>query len=184
MAVKGFNIGGSRLGNPDRSWIAAQDVSVVGYSDTDIIVATLIYTGTKNGDTGNLFLQWRNVTDSGSFVDLSGSGELTYNATTDLVDFTSVVIGEKGCDPPETQSWEDGFEMEVRANLTLMLDADEYTENQIAVNLDNAHPGDEYAFRVYDVTAGVTVGVLVATLKIKALIPVFAMHYKKMQGNS
>ena len=161
-----FKYGGSRIANPSRVWQAAEDVSVSNYEDENMILAVLLYTLTKVGVEAEVTLQWRNKTDAGSFTDLSGSGELTWTAITDLVNLNTVVIGEKGCVPPGSQTWINGVEREGANTIWIALGIMHYTEYHWAVNLANAHEGDEYEFRLWDKTNSMVIGVCLATVTI------------------
>ena len=79
------------------------------YIDEDIVLAVCIYTS-KGPLDRQYKLQWRNVTDSGSFADVGASGEINY--TSPDIDLTTdeyaLVFADKRCSTPAGYSWQNG----------------------------------------------------------------------------
>jgi len=160
----------SRIGDSVRDWEAACDATKKNWNPIkDAVFVTNISTSGKGTQAQAYKLQWRNKTDypSGSFTDVGTSGDITYNAVTELVDDSIVYENEKGC----TCSgfiWQDGLENE-GDNLcpnsgTHSLPDGYYSELHWALDLDNALTGKEYEFQLYSVTEGVAVGIGLATI--------------------
>ncbi len=112
----------------------------------DFILATRIYT--SKGPIARAYkLRWRDVTDEGVFADVGATGEITYNAITDLVDGDDLLIEEKLCDEQVTGSkrspytWQNGLESEGDNLLpdsgTYSLADEYYTEFQWALDCSN-----------------------------------------------
>jgi len=157
---------GSRIADDAESYQAACDTNVSDWTKTDDFIL-VIQVGTSKGPIARAYkLMWRNVTDAGSFADVTGSGEITFNATTSLVDgdpFTP----NTGCVADELSA-EDGLESEgdnILPDSGTYTHSDEYyTEFAWALDCSNALDGKEYAFQLYDVTESAIIGVAGATI--------------------
>lgn len=178
--------GNSRFANASRTWLAAAAISITNVSATEVIVA-YSYGSSPAMATGatTVQLQWRNLTDLTSWVDLSGSGELTWTATTDLVNGNAVTSGESGCDAPSGDAnYVDGIEREGGNQVIVSLPGDtDWTEAHWAVSLSNALAGKEYEFRLYDVVEGAAESAAAATLTMASSIVPIAMHSRRMRIN-
>jgi len=118
----------------------------------------------------SIFLNWRNVTDSGSFTNVAGTGELRYNGTTDLVNGNAVTSGEAGCTPVSGSTYADGVERETTTTyyVPTTLAQNEYTEHHFAIDGGNSVAGKEYEFRAWDDADLVEIGVLACTITMTA----------------
>jgi len=160
-------LSGSRIANATRVWQATEDVGKTDWDKAlDFILATAIET--SKGPLAYAYkLQWRNKTDGGSFADVGSTGDITYSATTDLVDGDDLLTGEAGCTGDGT--WQDGLESEGDNLLpdsgTYSL-ADEYwSELHWALDCSNALDSKEYEFQLLT-TGDNVIGVCLATLTI------------------
>ncbi|KKL99136.1 hypothetical protein LCGC14_1817490, partial [marine sediment metagenome] len=108
MSGSDFDLTGSRLQNATRVSQANEDADVVDWvKDDAFILCAMVEALGHSGASGTLQLRWRNVTDSGSFIVLSLSGELTFGLT-DLVNGNAVVSGEEVCTPVSGSTLVDG----------------------------------------------------------------------------
>jgi hypothetical protein len=169
MASSDFELTGSRIANATRTWQANEDTVVTGYSVGDaFIFAAMVEALGHGGGTANLVLRWRNLTDAGAFAELTGSGELNWSATTDLVNGNAVTSGESGCTPGSGTTYDDGVERE-GANVVLTdVLQNHYTEHQWAVNTSSALGEKTYEFEIYDNTAGASLGTCAVTITFAA----------------
>lgn len=162
-----FELPGSRIANATRTWQANEDTGVIDWDKAnDFIIAAAVESGAHSAAAGTLQLRWRNKTDSGSFAVLSGSGELTWSATTDLVNGNALTSGEAGCTPSASESWDtdNGIEREGANDVATDLANNEWVEHHWAIDCSGAHAGDEYEFEIYDSTEGAAVGTCLATI--------------------
>ena len=139
----------------------------------DFILAMRIYT--SKGPVARAYkLRWRNVTDGGSFADVGSSGEITFNASTDLTDDGSLILGEKKCDAEGGYTWQNGLESEgdnISPDSGTYSLADEYyTEFQWALDCSGAKNGCKYEFELYDVTETTIIGTCQATIRIRNIV--------------
>jgi hypothetical protein len=151
---------------------AANDGDVTGHAKaTQIIVATQIGYNGKDTAASAYKLQWRNVTDAGAFADVGATGECKWAASSGvLADGTALTSGNARCSAPGDQTWQDGLES-VNDNVlpdagTLDLGSDSYTELQWALDLADAHSGDQYEWRLWNNTSGAAVGTCLAQVTI------------------
>lgn len=160
---------GGRIANANRVWQAAQDADVTSWNKAnDFIVAAMLESSAHAGDSGTIQLQWRNVTDGGSFANLSAAGELTWSAVTDLVNGNAVVHTEEGVTPIQA-THDDGVEREGANDIAVTIALKTiHEEEQWAVDCNNAHDGDNYEFRLWDATASAAVGTLLCDITIAA----------------
>lgn len=160
-----FNLSGSRLQNATRVNQAAEDADVTGWAKAnDFIICAMVETTAHGGATLTVQLRWRNVTDSGSFAALSGSGELTWSGATDLVNGNTVASGEEVCTPFSSTTRVDGVEREGANDVSTTLAQNEYCEHQFAIDASGGLDGKQYEFEIYDVTSGVAVGTCLAQI--------------------
>lgn len=163
-----FTLSGSRIANATRTWQSVEDAVVTDWiKSNDFIFAIAAESGAHSSAIGTLQIRWRNKTDEGSFALLSGSGELTWTADTDLVNGNAVVTGEKGCTSGLT-TFVDGVEREGANDISTSLGNNEWTEHHWAIDCSNAHDGDEYEFELYDLTEGAAVGTCLATITMES----------------
>ena len=159
------------ISGEDNDTVYQYEMSTGWTKTNDFILATRIYT--SEGPIARAYkLRWRDVTDAGSFVDISNTGEITYSATTDLTDGGTLEIGEKLCDAQGVYSWQNGLESE-GDNLspdsgTYSLADEYYTEFQWALDCNNANDEHEYEFELYDATKGISIGTCGPTITMAA----------------
>jgi len=162
----------SRIADANRaSKVAGDDIDAMEWPRTnDFILATQVASSTKVQDR-RYKLRWRDVTDSGTFADVASTGEISYTATTVLVDGATLVVGNKLCTgvPPATY-WYDGLESEGDNELPDSPDeydlyADEYTEFQWALDCSSADFSHYYEFELYEITNGVAIGTALCRLR-------------------
>lgn len=166
MAGSDFDLKGGRIGNADRSWAAAQDISVTGWIKTsDFILADMLETTVHNSPTATVRLEWRNLTDSGSWTILAATGQLKFGAT-NLVGGNPIIHTEEGITPTTPANHEDGRENEGTNARSVTLARNYHEEDQHSVSPADALDGKEYEFRIYDTTDAVVVGTLICTLTI------------------
>jgi len=139
----------------------------------DFILATRIY-GSKGPYARAYKLRWRDVTDEGTFADVTDTGEITYSAITDLTDGGDLLVEEKLCDAQTDYTWQNGLENEGDNILpdadTYSLADEYYTEFQWALDCSNAEDEHEYEFELWDVTEGVSIGTCLATITMAITI--------------
>ncbi len=145
------------------------DFDVIDWNPADdFILALCISNLSASALTRAVKLQWRNVSEAGSFADVASTGEISFTADTDLVDGNDVLTGERLCNSPPSVDWEDGLESEgdnlLPDSSTFSYTSDYFTEHHFALDCSSALYGDEYEFRLYDVTDASIVAVCVATL--------------------
>jgi hypothetical protein len=161
------------LYDADRSSASSSDdASVTGWVKTaKFIVAVSIAYGSKATTASTFKLQWRNVTDGGSFADVGSSGEIVYASTSAVLsDENAVTSTEKRNSYTGGYSWQNGLE-EVGNALTgsYSLASSYYTELQFAIDPASAHSGDQYEFRLWNNTASATAGTCVAKISMASV---------------
>jgi hypothetical protein len=108
--------------------------------------------------TDDMVIQWQDDTDVSGYSDLSGSGELTWDGPTDLVDGGAVieaeVTGTNNCSTMGA-SPEDGLEAE-GTNLIAAVGIGSKQDFNMhwAVDLRGADAGHDYSFRFRTATGG------------------------------
>jgi hypothetical protein len=139
------------------------DGNVTGwYRDEDVVLTMCVYTS-KGPLASTYKLQWRNVTDDGTFDDVASTGQIHY--TTPDIDYTTddgaVAYADKRCSTVGGYSWQNGIynynDNTLPDTGTYSLLDERYTELQWALNLSTATYSKEYAFRLWDVTVGTVV---------------------------
>lgn len=181
MGASDFILTGSRIANATRTWQANEDVDVTGWDKAnDFIFAAMVETTKHAGASATLQLRWRNVTDAGSFAALSGSGELTWSAATDLVNSNAVASGEEGCTPVSGTTLVDGVEREGANGVATAVSQNEYCEHQWAIDASGGLDSKQYEFEIYDTTAGASLGTCLAQITTSAgavtFIPAWAVN--------
>jgi len=133
----------------------------------DFILATRIYTS-KGPVTRSYKLRWRKT--GGTFVDVGATGEITYDATTVLVNDDPLLDAERICGEQSGYTFQGGKESEgdniSPDSFNYTLPDEYYTEFQWALSCDDAEPGAEYEFELWDVTEGTSIGTCLATITI------------------
>jgi hypothetical protein len=163
------------LSDADRSVLAGDDADVTAWIKTNkFILATQIGYDGKDTAASAYKLQWRNVTDAGSFADVGVTGECKYSSSSGvLADGTAVTSTTRKCTAASGQTWQNGLE-NLADNLlpdssTLDLASDCYTEFQWGLDLSGAHDGDQYEFRLWNNTSGATVGTCLAQITTQSV---------------
>jgi len=144
----------------------SDDANVVDWPSTDdfIVAAQLQYSSAVGQITPKL--QWRNKTDSGTFIDISSSGALTWSADTVLVHDTTVsVFADMRCSAGTGDDWDRGLEAEggVLNGYIPQFYVSGYVECQFAVRPSGV-AAKEYEFRVIDRITGEDMGTCGATI--------------------
>ena len=165
-----------RIANSSRAdQSGSDDGNVTNWTRTaDFILATQI--GTSKGVPSRRYmLNWRDVTDEGSFAPVASTGEINYTATTVLGDGTTLGSGNKLCTGTPQPSWQDGMESEGdnelpdAAGLYSLAD-DYYTEFQWALSSSSADYEHIYEFELYEITNGTSIGTCGSTLTTAAAV--------------
>lgn len=170
-------------GQGDRDWAhALQATNVEIPSNLRIIVAFTIQADDMNdADDATFKLQWRNVSDAGSFADLAATGEIKWATDTDLIDDNAVVAGEdSGANVFDCigKGWSrrDGLEKESANGFTRSINQDAYEDFHWAVNLTDADDAnqDQYEFQLTEsdgtvIALGVTKLTVVVAGKIDGI---------------
>jgi hypothetical protein len=164
----------SRFGEADRTPLgSADDQDITGWVvGTDFILAVTWSTNKGPMDRA-LRVEWRNVTDEGTFAPVGATGEITYNADTVIVDEEDIAWSERICTTqPSGYTWVLGYGNEGDNTIpdtgTITYADDTFSEHQCALACDGAHGGDEYEFRLYDTSVGVALGTCACTLTMAA----------------
>jgi hypothetical protein len=158
-----------------RTWKQAFDSTVVAvYINSERAVFVACFDGDDmNAATACGFdLQWRNVTDAGSFADLAATGEIKWATDSNLVNGQDLVSAEAADNPSSVdcvnKGWLDleGKEVEAALGVTDTVNDDVLYEVHWALNLEDADAinGDEYEFRILD-EASVSFGTSLGKLK-------------------
>jgi len=160
----------SRILNASRVAQAEDDTDVTNWAKANEFIVVAQIDEEKGAWPAQYSLQWRDVTDEGSFVDIAETGEIKWGTATDLQNGNAVVIGEKACtNTPAGSDWQDGEEVEGAAVCDSINLADEcYCEIHFACNPPDAEAGHEYEFQLYDYTNSAAIGVLLAGITIAA----------------
>jgi len=156
---------GSRIGYATRSagafnGVEDQDVNVTDWSVGDDFIVAMAFEEDDSGyypENSSYRLEWNK--DGGTWNALSGTGELNWSASTDLVNGNALVESEAGCTSAEESTFVEGMEREGANDASVVIDAaDEWSEIQWAVNCDNATNGSTYGFRLYDIVRSTLIG--------------------------
>jgi hypothetical protein len=146
-------------GNGTRTWIAANNVSAINQpNNKTIIVAISMDTDDMCSLTDDMVLQYQDDTDVSGYSDLSGSGELTWDGPSDLVDGGAVIEAEvtgtnncstMGADPVDGLEAE-GTNLIAASGIGSKLDFNMHW----CVDLSGATAGHDYSFRFRTATGG------------------------------
>jgi hypothetical protein len=164
-------VSGTRILSATRVDLSGSDDNPpAAQSADDLIIAVHFQDATETGKnpvSQAWSLEWENNSDNpGSWTALGNTGELTYNATTDLVNDTTLTVVNWACSVDAGLADEtDGVEREgSNADITINLGVDAETEFQIAVDFSGADRanGDTYKFRIVDSTESQTINLVPA----------------------
>jgi len=155
-----------------RNWKAAVNADAEMTDISQAILACCIDADDMNNATSATFkIQWRNVTDAGSFADLAATGEIKWSTTSDLVDGATVTSAEDsgGNLNCTGKGWSrrDGIEVEGKNGITHTVNQDAYEDLQWAIDLTSADGtnGDQYEFRLCE-SGGTVIGTCVGKLTV------------------
>jgi hypothetical protein len=150
---------GVGAGQGSRTWIAAADTTAQNQpNNKTIIVAMAMDTDDMCSLSDDMVIQWQDDTDVSGYTDLSGSGELTWDGVSDLINGNAVVdaesMGEENCSTMGA-THEDGVERE-GANLAAVsgVASKRVVDFHWCVDLSGATPGHDYSFRFRTATGG------------------------------
>jgi ribosomal protein S13 len=132
--------------------------NITGFSGDDLVIAIRIFEAVsgKNPTSQAFSLEWRNISDTGSWTALGNTGELTYNATVPgITNGGTWTTGEWKCsDAGRTTDVQTTVSERIGSNadLTIDLGPDNETEIAWAVDFSGADKanGDQYEFRLVD----------------------------------
>jgi len=129
----------SRICKADRTPLAADNTdATVRFTNNNIIVVFQL-DEEKGPWTSTYSIRWRNESDNpgGAFTELSSSGELKIGSDTDLVNATSLGVGDTLCTAQGAGgSYGDGYEVEGTAiSSSLTLADEEWGELHFAVDI-------------------------------------------------
>ena len=168
-----YNEDGARIGLDGASsitWQAACEVAVIDWDKTDQVIFSAHANSTSHAPASESFrLQWRNVSDSGTFADLvTGSGELRAGISAGAIINTDPVGSSDGCGtgtPSQTEEVENESPLQT-ASLTAT--KNNSLEMQWCIDFSNALDSKEYAFQLYSVTGGEALGQCTPTITTDA----------------
>lgn len=185
MAAGNPTASGSRIANATRTWQAAEDTAVTGWTvGSPFVFAAAIAAVAKNSAAMSLRLRWRNVTDGGTFAELGSTGELTWGATTDLVNGNAVATGEAGCTGAGT--WVDGTEREGANAITQTILKGTWSEHHFAIDTTNALSNKQYEFELYEANTAAVIATspFLATLTTAAAAVNVTVPVNLIQGTA
>lgn len=163
------------LSDATRAGLAADDANVTAWHKGDkIILATQVGYNGKDTAAGYYRLDWRNVTDGGSFAPVAATGQIKWSATSAvLADGTALTQANSRCTDPGNQTWQNGLENVADNRLpsagTIDLGSDCFSEFQWALDTSSSLDGKQYEFRLWNLTSGVATGTCIAKVTIKAI---------------
>jgi hypothetical protein len=153
----GNRIARDGAGQGDRDWVDTILVDNVEVAQANlIIIAFGIQADDMNdADDATFKLQWRNVSDAGSFADLAATGEIKWSSSTDLIDDNAVVAGEDSgiaavdC-IAKAFARRDGLEKEGANGFTRSIAQDASEDFHWAIDLADADAAnaDQYEFQL------------------------------------
>jgi len=173
--ITDYDLTGTRIQNATRVNQALEDADVTDWdANDDFILCAMFETVEAGGASSIIQVQWRNVTDAGSFANLGNTGELTYNGVTDLVTSDPVTVGESVCTPISGTTYQNGIEIEGFGTAFKALTQNDYTEHQWAIGASNALANKQYEFRFFDNDNNVAIGTALADITMASGVNVLA----------
>jgi len=165
--------GNSRIANEFRVWQGIENWDIDEWVKANpFIFAAVIQTETDKRATKTFQLRWRNVTEAGSFVALSATGELNWTGATNLINDDALTSPEAGCTPLGTRTWMDGIEREGANDAIFDNPAmNIWSEYHWAIDCSGAQDGDIYEFQLYNVTDAAPVTTCYTTIIMAAAGP-------------
>lgn len=161
------------LADADRSPLADINGSITDFLRGKIILATELGLNTRDTQDAAYRLDWRNVTDGGSFAAVAATGEVKWSTSTGcgVADGGAVTKAMLTCtNLDSTMTWQNGL-FNLGDNLapdsgTYVTAADIYTEFNWALDFADSLWGHQYEFRVFNTTANASAGTCVAKVTI------------------
>ena len=149
--VRNFRIG--KDGASSIAWQAACDTNVTDYIKADqAIISVFIGSSSHTPATEQFKLQWKDTTDTGSFADVTSSGEIIRGISAGAISNTDPVGGTAGCASPVNDSEEVENESPLQTGDINAVVKNEFAELQFCIDLSNADDGHIYDFQLYSVT--------------------------------
>lgn len=175
MAGSDYVVTDARIGTDGASSITWQEICGDPTIDWDTavkaIIAVFCNSSAHTPDAEAFKLRWRNLTDnpSGSFVDLTDTGELQRGASGGAITNADPVGDGAGCETPIDDSEEVENESPL-LSASLVATQNDYIETQWCVDFSSALAGKEYQFELYSNTAGASCGTVTPTITVVAAI--------------
>jgi hypothetical protein len=145
------------------SWQAVCGTSVIDWDKSDkAIIAVFVTDDSHNPPLEAFKLRWKNLTDGGSFADLTTSGELQRGASAGCISNGDPVGSSAGCQTADADE-----EVENESPLlsgSLECNQNGYIETQWCVDFSSALDGKEYQFEIYSNTESAAIGTLTPTI--------------------
>jgi hypothetical protein len=158
--TNGGCINGIRFAESDLSYIASADTDADDQPNNKVIIVTVSIDGDDmDAISGDFFLEWRNVTDAGSFADLSATGELRWGNVTAYANGDNPTVGElngtENCSGMGVSGATYGIQRESANEINLSsVGEDEVSNNMWGVDLSFAVAGKSYEFRITESGGG------------------------------
>lgn len=132
------------------SWQTAGDVTGWDVANKIIISLDVQELVAHTPASTTLNVQWRNITDSGSWTDLAATGEMKIATTTGYADGDTISSAQgTGCATGSFQSG-DSFKDETGSNAFQMSSKNNWTETWWCADPAGAPANKEYEYRIYD----------------------------------
>jgi len=152
----GMRVAQDGAGQGTRNYLHTVGDANVNVDNTKhIILAFNFDADDMNESTTVMLLRWRNVTDSGSFAEVTSSGEIKWATDSDLINNNAVVSGEDcGANSINctTKGWShgDGVEREGANSLSFFFTQDVFYDFHWSIDLSGTDPDDQYEFEIVD----------------------------------
>jgi len=154
------------------TWSVVCNTSVTNWNkSTKLIVSAWFRDSDHTPSNIAIKLRWRNLTDNptGSFIDLTTSGELQRGVSGGAITNTDPVGSSAACGTPvDSQSEEIENESPLLSGTFSGHAKNDYIETQWCIDMSNAHDSDEYQFELYNDTASSQIDILPNTVTIAA----------------
>jgi DNA-directed RNA polymerase subunit RPC12/RpoP len=157
----------NRLLSATRVALANDNTDVADYNKANEFIVAFQIDEEKGPWNAVYILQWRNVTDGGSFDTIGTVGEMVWGTATDLVNEAAITTKACQASGGSGSTWQNGREVEGDwASLAINLADEAYTEIHFAVDPSGALGGKQYEFQLYDFTNGAAIGTGAAAVTI------------------
>lgn len=174
MAGSDFSFDSARIGQDGASsitWQAVCGTSVADWVKTNkAIISVFITSASHTPASEALKLRWKNLTDGGSFADLTTSGELQRGVSAGCITNADPVGSSAGC-----QTADNDEEVENETPLlsgSLTCNQNGFIETQWCVDFANALDNKQYQFEIYSETETAAIGTLTVTITTEAGVTV------------